>query len=130
MKYIYPACFYPEDDGRYSIILPDFPLATYGDNLEDALSMAQDAAIGRIFTMLEHGEIIPRPSKITDITLEQPNGFTSFVYFELDAAKAAIDTTPVKKTLTIPAWLNTTAEKKNIKFSAVLKDALLERIAN
>jgi hypothetical protein len=35
----------------------------------------------------------------------------------------------VKKTLTIPSWLNRAAERKHINFSAVLKDALMETIA-
>ena len=44
MNYIYPAVFYPEDDGRYSVIFPDLnDLATYGDNLADAFAMAQEA---------------------------------------------------------------------------------------
>ena len=38
MNYIYPAIFYPEEDGRYSVIIPDLnDLATYGDNLADAI---------------------------------------------------------------------------------------------
>ena len=38
MKYVYPACFYKEDDGRYSVEVPDFPLATtFGDDLADAI---------------------------------------------------------------------------------------------
>ena len=44
MNYIYPAVFYPEEDGRYSVIFPDLnDLATYGDNLADAFAMAQEA---------------------------------------------------------------------------------------
>ena len=34
MNYIYPAVFYPEDDGRFSVVFPDLnDLATYGDKL-------------------------------------------------------------------------------------------------
>ena len=44
MNYIYPAVFYPEGDGKYSVIFPDLnDLATYGDNLADAFAMAQEA---------------------------------------------------------------------------------------
>ena len=45
-KYIYPACFYPEEDGRYSVIFPDFGGATYGNDLADAIDMAADYLIG------------------------------------------------------------------------------------
>jgi predicted RNase H-like HicB family nuclease len=41
MKYVYPACFYKEDDGRYSVEVPDFPLSTFGDGLADAIYSVQ-----------------------------------------------------------------------------------------
>lgn len=34
----------------------------------------------------------------------------------------------IKKTLTIPAWLNTIAEKENVNFSQVLQEALKEKL--
>jgi predicted RNase H-like HicB family nuclease len=130
MKYVYPACFYKEKDGRYSVAMPDFPLATYGDDLADAMYMAADAAAGRILIMLEEGEKLPIPSDVKNIKPENANGFVSLVYIDLDFLQANYDEKPIKKTLTIPSWLNQAAEKKNINFSATLKDALIEKIAN
>jgi predicted RNase H-like HicB family nuclease len=129
MRYIYPACFYPEDDGRYSVIIPDFPIGTFGDDLADAMYMAADAVIGRIFLALEEGESLPEPSDIKAIKPERKNGFVSLVYVDTDDFKADHESKPVKKTLTIPSWLNKAAERKNINFSATLKDALLKKIA-
>jgi predicted RNase H-like HicB family nuclease len=129
MKYVYPACFYPEEDGRFSVVFVDFDLATFGDDLADALYMAADAAAGRILTMLEDGEKLPEPSQANMIEPEDANGFVSLIYIDLDNLKADHEETPVKKTLTIPSWLNKAAEKKNINFSATLKDALIEKIA-
>jgi predicted RNase H-like HicB family nuclease len=129
MKYVYPACFYPETDGRYSAVFVDFDLATFGDDLADAVYMASDAAAGRILAMLEDGEKLPVPSEAKMIKPEDPNGFVSLVYIDLDSLKAGHEEAPVKKTLTIPSWLNKAAEKKNINFSAALKDALIEKIA-
>ena len=44
MCYIYPAVFYKEADGRYSVIFPDLnDLATYGNDFADAFTMAQEA---------------------------------------------------------------------------------------
>ena len=58
MNYIYPAVFYPEDDGKYSVIFPDLnDLATYGDNLADAFAMAQEACGQYLFTSLLHVKI-------------------------------------------------------------------------
>ena len=128
MKYVYPACFYNEEDGRYSVEIPDLDLATFGDNLPDAMYMASDAAAGRILCMLKDGEAVPSASDQRDIAPDG-GGFVSLVCVDLDAAKAGHDDTPVKKTLTIPSWLNVAAERRHINFSATLKEALIEKLA-
>ena len=129
MKYTYPACFYQEDDGRFSVVFADFELATFGSDLADAMYMAADAAAGRILSMLNDGEKLPEPSNIKKIKPEDSSGFVSMVYIDLDSLKPNHDESLVKKTLAIPSWLNKAAEKKNINFSATLKDALIEKIA-
>jgi predicted RNase H-like HicB family nuclease len=129
MKYVYPACFYKENDGRYSAEIPDLNLATFGDDLPDAVYMASDAAAGRLILLLKSGEPIPKASEQKDVTPDDDTGFTSLIYVDLDAMKPNHDESPVKKTLTIPSWLNRAAERKNINFSATLKDALVEKLA-
>ena len=129
MKYAYPACFYKEENGQYSVAFADFELATFGDGLADAMYMAADAASGRILSMLNDGEKLPEPSNIKKVKPEDSSGFASMVYIDLDSFKANHDESPVKKNLTIPSWLNKAAEKKNINFSSTLKDALIEKIA-
>jgi predicted RNase H-like HicB family nuclease len=129
MKYIYPAVFYPESDGRFSVEFTDFELATFGDNLADAMGMAADAAAGRILAMLRDGEKLPEPGKPEKVKPDEPNAIVSLVYIDLDSLKMNHDETPVKKTLTIPSWLNKAAKRKNINFSSTLKDALLEKLA-
>ena len=129
MKYIYPACFYPEEDGRYSVVFTDFELATFGDTLADAMYMAADAAAGRIFSLLEDGEALPAPSALKKVKPEAPSGFVSLIFIDMDDLKAAHEEKTVKKTITIPSWLNKAAKKKNINFSAALKDALIDKIA-
>ena len=129
MKYAYPACFYQEEDGRYSVEMPDFPLATFGDDLADAIYMAADAAAGWILTSLKDGDPIPSPSDLNDIKPDDESGFVSLVCVDLEALKSNHEETPVKKTLTIPSWLNHAAERKNINFSSTLKDALIQKLA-
>jgi predicted RNase H-like HicB family nuclease len=128
MKYVYPACFYPEPDGRFAAEFVDFELATFGDDLADAMYMAADAAAGRILSMLEDGEKLPEPSEAKNVKPDDPRGFVSMVFIDLDTLKSSHDEKPVKKTLTIPSWLNQAAERKNINFSATLKEALVEKI--
>ena len=67
MNYIYPAVFYPEDDGRFSVIFPDLnDLATYGDSLADAFAMAQEACGQYLFTSLRDGEALPTPIELIE----------------------------------------------------------------
>ena len=129
MKYTYPACFYPEKKGKYSVIVPDFPVATYGNNLADAMYMAADAIAGRILISFEDGELLPVPSDIKAVKPERKDGFVSLVYVDTEELKMNHEDKPVKKTLTIPSWLNQAAERKNINFSSTLREALMEKIA-
>ena len=129
MKYVYPACFYPQDDGVVVVDFPDLGCATQGDDLADALHMAADCAAGWIIEELEHDGKLPKASNIKDIQPDEEGGFVSLVCVDMDDLKANYDTKPVKKTLTIPSWLNQAAERKNINFSATLKEALMKKLA-
>ncbi len=130
MKIVYPVCFYEEEEGGYSIDIPDLlGCCTQANNLEEAMEMAQDAALGWIITAIEDKEDIPKPSKIEDIKLENEKGFVSYILLDLDKSnKISNSKKSVKKTLTIPEWLNEKAEKMSINFSQVLQEALLNKI--
>ncbi|MDR0653072.1 MAG: type II toxin-antitoxin system HicB family antitoxin [Synergistaceae bacterium] len=85
MKYVYPACFYKEEDDRYSVDIPDFGMATFGDDLADALYMAADAIAGRVHLAIRNGESLPAPSPsgIKDVTPDESSGFVSMIYVDL-----------------------------------------------
>lgn len=130
MKLVYPACFYKEDDGGYSVDIPDLKgCITQGDTLEEAIQMAEDAALGWLLTSVENGEELPKASDIKDIKLEYENGFTSLLLLDLGLYSQKYgNRKSIKKTLTLPIWLNEAAEKCNINFSKVLQDALFNII--
>lgn len=130
MKIVYPVCFYEEDDGGYSIDVPDLlGCCTQADTIEEAIEMAQDAASGWIITAIEEGDDIPKPSKMEEVKLENNNGFISLILLDIDKySKAHKSMKSVKKTLTIPEWLNEKAEKMSINFSQVLQEALLSKV--
>ena len=132
MKLIYPACFYEEKEGGYSVEIPDLlGCCTQGNTLEEAMEMAQDAALGWILTSIEDEEEIPLPSNIKDIKLERGNGFVTLLLLDIDQYTEKFGTKKsIKKTLTIPEWLNRRAEKIGINFSKTLQDALLNKIMN
>ena len=127
MKLIYPAVFKPFTDqsGGYVVEFPDLPgCVTEGKDLEQAMEMGIDAASGWILGELEEGERIPPASDYSEIVVE--NGcMINMLLLDMDSYEEKYGEKSVRKNLTIPAWLNTFAEKNNINFSKVLQDALL-----
>ena len=128
MYYIYPAIFYPEEDGRFSIF-PDLnDLATFGDNLTDAFAMAQEACGQYLFSSLKDGETLPSSTPIDKIQKDDDSALVNLICVNLDEYARAYDDKVVKKTLSIPAWLNTACENYGINYSKVLKDALIAKL--
>lgn len=126
MKLAYPAVFYPceEKAGAYTVIVPDLPgCVTEGDTLADAMLMATDAASGWVLDELEDGHPAPKPSQVGEIVPEE-GGFVSMLALDIDAYAERYGQKAVRKNLTIPAWLNTFAERNHINFSQVLQDSL------
>lgn len=131
MKLVYPAIFTPciEREG-YTVEIPDFPgCVTEGKDLVEAIEMGVDAASGWVLSELEEGNDIPKPSLRENIKLEEPESFISMLVLDIDSYAEKYGTRAVRKNITIPAWLNTYAEKNNINFSKVLQDSLF-KIAN
>lgn len=132
MKLVYPACMYEEENGGYSVEIPDLKgCFTQGDTLQEAIEMAQDAALGWILTSIEDDEEIPQASKIEEIDLKNQKGFKTLLLLDIDQYTQKYGSKQsVKKTLTIPRWLNKRAEKIGVNFSQTLQDALLNKITN
>lgn len=129
MKLIYPACFYPCAEGGYTVTVPDLPgCVTEGDTLNEAIDMAVDATSGWLLGSVENNEKIPEPSDIKSIVPDEQDGFVSLISVDLDEYAKKYGNKAIKKTLTIPAWLNTLAEKENINFSQILQSALADRL--
>ena len=67
MLSIYPACFFKEENG-YSVIFPDLDdLATCGENLEEAMTMAVDCLAGHLYTLKQEGKKAPTPSAVSSV---------------------------------------------------------------
>lgn len=126
MKLTYPACFYPDNEreGAYAVVVPDLPgCVSGGDTLAEAILMGMDAASGWVLDELEDGKAAPIPSPLESI-IPEPGGFVSILALDIDAYAEKYGEKAVRKNLTIPAWLNTFAEKNHVNFSQVLQDSL------
>mgnify|MGYP002509144742 CR=1 FL=1 len=132
MNYVYPAVFY-EEEGKISVIFPDLGnLATFGDNVADAMRMAQDACGLHLFTALRDGDPLPAPSSLGEINpaailkdfeMESAaeSAFVNMVLVDMTEYARQHSDKAVKKTLSIPMWLNTLCEEKSINFSKVYR---------
>ena len=123
-KYIYPAVFTPEAEGGYSVTFPDIEgCFTCGNDLEEALSMAKDALSLMLVDIEDEKGDIPKASEINSLKMKK-NEFASLIFADTMVYRQTLNNAAVKKTLSIPAWLNQAATAAGINFSQVLQDAL------
>lgn len=137
MLSMYPACFFKEESG-YSVVFPDLNwLSTCGATFEEAMKMAVECLAGYLYTCYLDGDIVPASSQLSDIDLseiakelelEVKEAFLNMISVDVDLYAKEHFEKSVKKTLTIPAWLNKIALEENINFSQVLQEALKSRL--
>ncbi|MCD8086749.1 MAG: type II toxin-antitoxin system HicB family antitoxin [Clostridiales bacterium] len=126
-KYAYPAIFTQEAEG-YSIRFPDLEgCYTSAADVNEGIDMAQDVLCLTLYWMEKDGKDIPAPSGVNDVRHDS-NEFVSLVGCDTDWYRRFYDSKAVKKTLTIPSWLNDLAESSGINFSGVLQEALKEKL--
>ncbi|MDR3314723.1 MAG: type II toxin-antitoxin system HicB family antitoxin [Oscillospiraceae bacterium] len=125
-KHFYPAVFSPETDG-YTVSFPDLPgCFTEGDSLEEAYEMAF-AALG-LYLQGENGVFLYPVASLPSALVCEGGAFVALVEFDEAEYQRKHGIELVKKTLTIPSWVNATAEKLGVNFSATLTEALVEVI--
>ncbi|MCQ2522560.1 MAG: type II toxin-antitoxin system HicB family antitoxin [Lachnospiraceae bacterium] len=126
--YFYPAIFHNDEKGGYWISFPDFPeCMTQGEDMEDAYKMAVEAIGLCIDEKLKNNEELPKVSSPVDYLVEEGD-FSCLIEFDLMQYRKTHNCKSVKKTLTIPEWLNEIAISQNINFSQVLQDALIQKM--
>lgn len=124
MLFVYPAIFHKEDDA-YWVEFPDLPgCQTFGQSLNETMEYAQEALSGYLLTLFEDGLPLAEPSDLSVIESDS-DSFVTLVTCNINQYK---DTKAVKKTLTIPSWLNDRAIDMGINFSQVLQEALINKI--
>lgn len=125
--YAFPAFLYYDPDG-ISIEFPDLPgCLPCADTTEEAFRNAREALGLHLFGMEQDGEQIPEPTPIQQLAPED-GAVVSMVEVFMPAVRERMNTKTVKKTLTIPAWLNALALENGVNFSQVLQDALKAKL--
>ena len=122
-KFFYPALFHKEAEGGFWVSFPDIPeCLTQGTDMSQAYEMAVDALGLALEDRIKENNV-PVPTSIDFLVIAE-NSYPVIIEFDLLEYKKKHSSRAVKKTLTIPEWLNDEAIKKGINFSAVLQEAL------
>ena len=122
MQKIYPAVFSPNDDRTFTIIFPDLPgCITEGKDIANAMYMAESALSQWLSMLVDEGQEIPTPSYAGEIPLNAGE-FVTLIRGQIRSERA------VKRTVSIPQWMDEDARNAGLSLSRVLQDALRERL--
>ena len=126
-RLFYPAVFHTAEEGGFWVTFPDIPeCMTQGDNMQEAYEMAVDA-IGLSLTSREaEKEEIPKASSLDEVDAE--DGTLVIVEFDMAEYRRRNSSRAVKKTLSIPEWLNEAAVREGVNFSQILQEALMSKL--
>lgn len=128
-KLFYPALFHKAEECGFWVSFPDIPeCLTEGDDMELAYEMAFDALGLAISDKLQNNEPLPEPSSFEDIKVD-PDSFLAVIEFDKLSYNKKHNSRAVKKTLSIPEWLNEEAMALGVNFSQVLQEALMQKIS-
>lgn len=125
-NYTYPAIFDYSEKGFINISFPDFPEAfTCVENEEEAVEAAQEVLALTIRDYEETGRLLPFSDSDKQAKKNQK---LIYINIWMPYHRSKIKEEYVKKTLTIPQWLNMLALQNNINFSAVLVQGLKKEL--
>ena len=122
MKIVYPATI-EKIDNQFWLEFPDLDgCQTWGDTIEEVLTNAEEALEGYLLSLMENNTPIKKASDLNDIPCGE-GVTTTYVCCDLEVKSIK----PIKKTLTIPEWVNKIGVEHNINFSQTLTDAILRQ---
>jgi len=122
MEYIYPALFQTNNDGSYTITYPDLDgCISEGKNLSNAMDMAQSALTQWVEYLAESKATVPNPTDIKKINVNG-NEFVSLIRANIKDGRA------VKRTVSLPKWMDEKVTENGLSLSRVLQDALASKL--
>jgi predicted RNase H-like HicB family nuclease len=143
MKAVYPVIITETKDRKipYLVHVPDFDTQTQGEDLTDAIYMAADAISLKGVTFEDEGKQLPRPSSASDIDagsspwhddLITEGGLVSetvtLVPVDFDLYRKRQKSLSVRRNVSLPAWLDAEAQRAGVNVSAILQEALKEKL--
>lgn len=121
-EYVYPAIFHPNEDGSFTITYPDLPgCVSEGKSLGNAIYMAQSALTQWVEYLTDKNQIIPPASHPQSVTVKQDE-FVNLIRADVKDGRA------VKRTVSIPKWMDDQVSESGLSLSRVLQDALKDKL--
>ena len=121
-EYVYPAIFHPNEDGSFTITYPDLPgCISEGKSLGNAMYMAQAALTQWVEYLTDKNEVVPVASDLTDVSTDSGE-FVNLIRADVKDGRA------VKRTVSIPKWMDDKVSEAGLSLSRVLQDALREKL--
>jgi len=122
MEYVYPALFHKNNDDSYTVVYPDLPgCITEGKTLGNAMYMAQSALTQWLGYLIDKKQVIPKASPVQKIKTSIDE-FVNLICADVKDGRA------VKRTVSIPKWMDDKVVKSGLSLSRVLQEALSERL--
>lgn len=126
-RYIFPSIIKVVEDS-YEVSFPDIDNCfTFGDSLEDVLDSARDVLELCLYDMEQDNIPIPEPSGIKDIKLDE-NESIAWINVWMVPVRDKMENRSIKKTVTIPKWINDIGIENNLNFSQILQAAIKEKV--
>ena len=123
MQYVYPAIFHRNEDESYTVTYPDLPgCISEGKNLGNAMFMAQSALAQWIAYLADKNQTIPHASPVKKVKTSKGE-FVNLICAEVRDARA------IKRTVSIPKWMDDKVIQSGMSLSRVLQEALVERLS-
>lgn len=122
-EYVYPAVFHPNEDGTFTVIYPDLPgCISEGKSLANAMYMAQAALTQWVEYLSDNKQALPEASSLKSIETDA-DAFVTLIRADVKDGRA------VKRTVSIPKWMDDKVSETGLSLSRVLQDALRERLS-
>ena len=125
--YIFPAIFEMCENG-IAIEFPDLEgCLPCGETIEQAFKNAKEALLLHLYGMEEDNEEIPEPTPFNQIEVNE-NQSVMLIEVYMPPFREKQHKKFVKKTLSIPSWINAKAEYAGVNFSQTLQEALISKL--
>ncbi len=130
---VYPARFQTESGGGVRITFPDFPeLLVIAGDWQEGMELAQRQLALAVIDRLDSGRELPAVAGPHEAVAGPPAAIPSaelvYLHIWLPYFRSDMREVYVKKSVTIPQWLDLLAKKSGLNFSAALVRGIKEEL--